>query len=142
MWAHSPNGLETRMAGKGAAMRRSTSWTKDTVPKTIGPGRPKIPQDIKEAARAFSPMALETLAHWAERKKSHPASIAAANALLDRAYGKPSQEITGKDGGPLFVPTVRIIVGGVGAAVEVDASAMVATAIIPALTNGHDEEQS
>ncbi len=38
----------------------------------------------------------------------HGERIKAANALLDRRYGKPNQAITGEDGGPLQVQNVDL----------------------------------
>ncbi len=38
-----------------------------------------------------------------EMVPDHGERIKAANALLDRRYGKPNQAITGEDGGPLQV---------------------------------------
>jgi hypothetical protein len=118
-----------------------------------------VPIDVKEAAREHTMLALNTLVDVCRTTK-YPAAarVSAANSLHDRGYGKPSQEITGKDGGPLFVPTVRIIVGpaAIGAAVEVDGSALAATVVasaiivqdesdealragVRALTNGHSD---
>jgi hypothetical protein len=37
------------------------------------------------------------------------ARIAAANALLDRAHGKPAQAITGADGGALEMQPVNVV---------------------------------
>ena len=91
-----------------------TSWTPGNGPKTIGPGRPAIPKDVKLAAKAHTSDALETLANVCSSSKYSPAArVAAATALLDRGWGKPSQEITGADGAPLMVPAVQIFIGAI-----------------------------
>ena len=53
-------------------------------------GRPKALREVTEAARAHTEEAIERLAYWM-RSKNPKASIAAANALLDRGWGKPAQ---------------------------------------------------
>jgi hypothetical protein len=66
-------------------------------------GRPKVVAEIKELARAHTGEAIETLVSIMTNPKSAPAArVSAANALLDRGFGKPAQHITG-DGGPSFV---------------------------------------
>lgn len=60
-------------------------------------GRPAIPVDVIEAARARTALAIETLAAICEHGEDEKARIAAAVALLDRAWGKPTErtEISG-----------------------------------------------
>ena len=63
-------------------------------------GRPKANQELKDAARAHTKEAVATLAEiLADKKQPAPARVSAANALLDRGYGKPHQssdvELTG-----------------------------------------------
>lgn len=60
-------------------------------------GRPAIPADVIEAARTRTPVALATLEAICTRGKDEKARIAAAVALLDRAWGKPTErtEIAG-----------------------------------------------
>ena len=66
-------------------------------------GRPKVVAEVKELARAHTGEAIETLVSIMTNPKSAPAArVSAANALLDRGFGKPAQHITG-DGGPSFV---------------------------------------
>ena len=60
-------------------------------------GRPKgslnkATNDIKELARRYTPQALDTLASIMKASESDAARVAAANALLDRGYGKPRQD--------------------------------------------------
>src|SRR5437763_6447503 len=63
-------------------------------------GRPKVVEDIRALAREHSPAALQTLRHIADKGKQESARVAAAVALLDRAYGKPTQPIAGDDDMP------------------------------------------
>jgi hypothetical protein len=52
---------------------------------------------VRDAARAHSLLALERLAYWA-RSRNARASVAAAQALLDRGWGRPGQSIALTDG--------------------------------------------
>jgi hypothetical protein len=57
-----------------------------------------------EAARKHADAALKTLADIAKDPKAPPAArVSAANAIIDRAHGRPMSavEITGKDGGAI-----------------------------------------
>jgi hypothetical protein len=67
-------------------------------------GRPKELRDIVELAKAHSADAIDTLASLMRDRKVPPAArVAAANAILDRGFGKPRQgvELSGHDGGPI-----------------------------------------
>ena len=67
-------------------------------------GRPKTVKEVVELARGNSKLAIETLARLCQDPKTPPsARVSAATALLDRGYGKPSQnlELTGADKGPI-----------------------------------------
>ena len=58
-------------------------------------GRPRVLADVQELARERSPEAINILAHVMRDEKAPPAArVAAANALLDRGYGKPTQPIS------------------------------------------------
>lgn len=77
-------------------------------------GRPKIPQDIRDACRAASIEAINILLELMRSEDTNAGErIKAANTILNRAWGTPvaSVEITGKEGGPIgfrFVdPPVR-----------------------------------
>jgi len=66
-------------------------------------GRPKVVAEVRELARAHTGEAIETLVSIMTNPKSASAArVSAANALLDRGYGKPPQHITG-EGGPRYV---------------------------------------
>ncbi|MBQ4430793.1 MAG: hypothetical protein II877_04765 [Synergistaceae bacterium] len=56
----------------------------------LSDGRPKIPDNVKEALRAASPKAVEVLIQLLDDKKSL-IRLEAAKTILDRAYGKPVQ---------------------------------------------------
>lgn len=64
-------------------------------------GRPKVIGELRDLAREHTMPALQTLIDVAANKgEAGSARVSAANAILDRGYGKPSQEVqhTGKDG--------------------------------------------
>lgn len=86
--------------------------------KRPGAGRPKGSKDratreqgatIAEMARAHTSTALMTLVKIARDGESEAARVSAANAILDRGFGKPPQalEHTGKDGGPIEFDRVK-----------------------------------
>jgi hypothetical protein len=60
-------------------------------------GRPKVVAEVKELAREHTAEAIQTLVSIMDNPKAAPASrVSAANALLDRGYGKPPQHVTGE----------------------------------------------
>src|ERR1051325_9210049 len=68
--------------------------------KRPGAGRPrgsinKASRELREIAQAYTVEAIETLAHLMRAAESEATRLSAANALLDRAYGKPAQMIDG-----------------------------------------------
>lgn len=77
-------------------------------------GRPKIPAEVRKLARALSVEAIETHAAIMRDAEAPPAARgASANAILDRAYGKPAQAITGEDGeGPVELSLMVAFVKG------------------------------
>ena len=67
-------------------------------------GRPKIPEDVKEACRAASIEAVDILLALMRSKDTNPGErIKAATTILNRAWGTPVQavEVSGKEGEPL-----------------------------------------
>ncbi|MCP4375767.1 MAG: hypothetical protein GY794_06280 [bacterium] len=75
------------MPGKGRPFTKGVSGNPG--------GRPKVLGDVQELAREQSPQAINTLAKIMNNEKTPPAArVAAANALLDRGYGKPTQPIS------------------------------------------------
>lgn len=63
-------------------------------------GRPKEIADVKALAREHGPAAVNRLVGWMESDNAK-ASVSAAQALLDRGYGKPAQTIAGDLENPL-----------------------------------------
>lgn len=77
-----------------------------------GAGRPKGARSratkseklsLADLAKQHTEAALNALVHVMTKSESDAARVSAANALLDRAYGKPSQAVqhTGRNGGPI-----------------------------------------
>jgi len=56
-------------------------------------GRPKAVASLQLAARAQMHVALKTLITIARTGKSEAARVSAATAILDRAFGKPTQSV-------------------------------------------------
>ena len=76
--------------------------------KILSDGRPKIPDDVKEALRAASPEAVALLVEIMQNPAEKTAyRLEAAKTILDRAYGKPaqSQDITVDMAGSVDVTT-------------------------------------
>jgi hypothetical protein len=62
----------------------------------------KATAELKEYAGQFTRQAVDALVRIMAKGKSEQARVAAANALLDRAVGKPAQALTGEGGeGPI-----------------------------------------
>src|SRR5262245_3715954 len=55
-------------------------------------GRPKLPTEVKEAFQARAPEALAVLVRCLESSDDRIAMLA-AQAILDRGYGKPVQQV-------------------------------------------------
>ena len=71
-------------------------------------GRPKVPPELREAAKSAAPEALQTAIDLMRNPGVEPADrLRAASIVLDRAYGKPVQatEISGPDGGAITMRT-------------------------------------
>lgn len=59
-------------------------------------GRPRKIADVRELARQLTPQAIATLETiMNEQRAPASARVAAAEALLNRAWGRPAQTITG-----------------------------------------------
>jgi hypothetical protein len=57
-------------------------------------GRPKVIAELRDLARLHTLEAIETLVRvMRDRRASAAARVAAACAILDRGYGRPSQEL-------------------------------------------------
>lgn len=63
----------------------------------------KATAEIKDIARQYAPDAVKELARLAKHAVSEQARVAAIKEILERAYGKSTQPISGEGGGPLQV---------------------------------------
>lgn len=63
-------------------------------------GRPKENDEIKALARKHTKSAIARLVFWMQSDNAK-ASVSASQALLDRGHGKPTQAISGPDGGDI-----------------------------------------
>lgn len=64
-------------------------------------GRPKAEREVIELAREASPRAIGRLIELVDSKDER-VSIAAANSVLERAYGKPTQPLSNDADNPLI----------------------------------------
>jgi len=67
--------------------------------------RPEQKKTLSDLAREHTADALNVLVLIATQGESEAARVSAANALLDRGYGKPQQsvEMSGPEGGPVEI---------------------------------------
>lgn len=73
-------------------------------------GRPKIPEEFKELARANSVKALKKAIGMMDDPSVPPqVQLKAAEVVMERAWGKANQPLSGLDEGPL---TIKVLVGG------------------------------
>jgi len=56
-------------------------------------GRPKMPEELKEAFKALAPQALKTLTDVMNNGSRDGDRVKAAEVILDRGYGKATQPI-------------------------------------------------
>lgn len=77
----------------------------------------KAKKELQDMAKDHAKEALETLRKiMTNDQEPAAARVSAANAILDRGYGKPPQALTGPDGGPMQheVKTLADFYGGKG----------------------------
>jgi hypothetical protein len=87
-------------------MTSNPGWQKG---KSGNPGgRPKALLDFIEKARKLSDVSLGVLAR-ALNSEDGRVRILAAREILDRAWGKPTQAVTGQDGAPLFAGSPELL---------------------------------
>lgn len=68
-------------------------WTSETAPRGFG-SRPKIIREVRNLARAWTMEALSTIKFIMDDERQGGAvRLAAANAILDRAWGKPESSV-------------------------------------------------
>jgi hypothetical protein len=68
----------------------------------------KTPTQIASLARAHTESAIRTLANIMSHSESDPARVTAANSLLDRGWGKPTQLVAGDEN---HAPLAIIVTG-------------------------------
>ncbi len=74
-----------------------------------GPGRARLPEAVRDMMVAATPKAAQALiaaldASTGEAgEPDHEVRMKAANYIMDRIYGKPTQAVVGEDGGPIRV---------------------------------------
>jgi hypothetical protein len=106
-----------------------TSATAKVVKRRSNPGRGSKPGErrggrvkgtpnncsrtLKELAREYTAEALEALVAVLRDGESEQARIQAANAILDRGYGKPSTVLAGDEEGGAVKVLQRIVLEGV-----------------------------
>jgi hypothetical protein len=78
----------------------------------------KAPADLRSLARSHTELSIQTLAGIARNSASDQARVSAAQALLDRGWGKPPQVHSGEDGGSIRV-IIRQIIDDTGEAPSV-----------------------
>lgn len=86
------------------------------LPGNAGGGRPKIPQEVKEAIRAACPEAVQVLIEIMSNQREKTCNrLEAAKTLLDRGYGKPAQAMNVEVSGNMDVRAqIRSILLGHG----------------------------
>lgn len=104
-----------------SANRQASDKPKRKAPKTAfrkgqtgnPSGRPKrTPEelDLVAACKAKTPAALIVIENIMENGENERNKLAAATAIIDRAYGKPTQTIAGDADRPLqVIGTIRLV---------------------------------
>ncbi len=88
-------------SGRPGASKQANNRGQFRKGKSGNPGgRPKSTGDLRKLAQTNTEAAVERLVFWMQSTNAK-ASVSACAALLDRGWGKPSQAITGEDGGPV-----------------------------------------
>ena len=75
---------------------------------------PKAPADLRSLARAHTELSVQTLAGIARSSRSDQARVSAAQALLDRGWGRAPQTHGGDDGNGQIQVVIRQIIDVVG----------------------------
>lgn len=96
-------GKVIKAQGKPKQKGPGRPFKKGEAPKS--PGRPKVPEDVKEAFRALTPQAVATLFGIMTEGEQESNRLRAAEIILNRAWGTPTQavDLTGGEGVPLEV---------------------------------------
>lgn len=68
-------------------------------------GRPKVPEDVKQLWREHTPEAVQKVVSIMRNKRVAPSiQLSAAQTIIERAYGRPSQEVALSGGLTLDTP--------------------------------------
>ena len=82
-------------------------------------GNPKgskpIDPEVRSLARLHAPEAIDTLVQLLRHSRSEVTRKAAADSILDRAYGKPNQSLSGPDGGAIPFETGALLMAKLSA---------------------------
>ena len=89
----------------GLTKARSTNGQVPTGFSGNPGGRPRDEQKVAELARSYTKEAIETLVELMRRGNDERVRGAAAQALLDRGWGKPKVEVVGDEAG--YVQALR-----------------------------------
>lgn len=81
-------------------------------------GRPAGRGRVQALAAGHTEEAIAMLARLMRQGASDDVRLRAAVALLDRAWGKPAQAVTGEDGGPIAILPVRTMEEAIRIATE------------------------
>lgn len=77
-------------------------------------GQPKGVREVREAARQHTALAMQTLAEACRAKRAPwSARVAAAEALLNRGWGKPAQPVEVNDARPLAGVPAEVLIAAV-----------------------------
>jgi hypothetical protein len=63
----------------------------------------KATREVKDLAQQYAPDAIKELARLSREAENESARVSAIKELLDRAYGKSPQAVTGDNGGPIKI---------------------------------------
>lgn len=89
------------MSGRGSAPGERRGGRQKGTPN-------KATADIKALARKYGKDAFERIVKLSEEAEDERVQLAASQEILNRAYGRPAQAVTGEGGeGPLQVQIVR-----------------------------------
>ncbi len=105
---------------KTAAKLPGKPFARGFDPRRNHGGRPRRPAQLVDALRAVEPEAVRTLARLMRSAKSESVRLAAASAILDRLYGRPTQPLADESAGPLEIHVIYEHRGPVTKAEDVD----------------------
>ena len=72
-------------------------------------GRPKDEHRVAELARSYTTEAIDTLVHLMRNGKDERVRGTAAQALLDRGWGKPKMEVATSEGPESYLSALKVV---------------------------------